>query len=291
MRLNTATWVVIGAAVGIALVFATNQVVPASSAYQAQIRVWLAARATGITAYLLLSILVSFGLILSHPTNQSTWKLSKRLFPWHENLFVFVIAFLVAHIVSLVIDPYAGIGNGPAAQIAGTFIPGLSMYRSAPVALGTLAMYAMLVSGITARWTRLLPPGFWLKLHRFALVAWALSWVHGLLSGTDAVVLVPLYAVTGLAVVSAAAYRYWVAKKGRPTFATSLPGATAPGGTAPRPRAAGGAAHAATVARPALGTPGPAGARAPITPPPSAPRPAASSLSTLAPVQAEESTR
>lgn len=271
MRLSTATWVVIGAAVGIVLVFATDQVVPASSAYQAQIRVWLAARATGITAYLLLSVLVSFGLILSHPTNQSTWKLSKRLFPWHENLFVFVVAFLVAHIVSLVIDPYAGIGSDTVGQLAGTFIPGLSMYRSAPVALGTLAMYAMLVSGITARWTRLLPQGFWLKLHRFALVAWALAWVHGLLSGTDALVLVPLYAVTGLAVLTAAAYRYWVAKKGRPTFATSLPGATAP-----RSRAA---VHTAPGTTAAL-------AGAPI---PS--RPAASSLPTLAPVPAEEPTR
>lgn len=288
MRLNTATWVVIGAAVGIVLVFATNQVVPASSAYQAQIRVWLAARATGITAYLLLSILVSFGLILSHPTNQSTWKLSKRLFPWHENLFVFVIAFLVAHIVSLVVDPYAGIGSDTAGQIAGTFIPGLSMYRSAPVALGTLAMYAMLVSGITARWTRLLPQGFWLKLHRFALVAWALAWVHGLLSGTDAVVLVPLYAVTGLAVVAAAAYRYWVAKKGRPTFATSLAGATAA-----RARAvhAGPGVNPGPAVLHAPGSPAPSGARVPLPPRPGASRPAVSSLAALAPVQAEESTR
>ena len=38
--------------------------------------------------------------------------------------------------MSLVADPYAGVG------IAGAFIPGMSDYRSAPVALGTLALYA-----------------------------------------------------------------------------------------------------------------------------------------------------
>jgi hypothetical protein len=217
MRLKTSTWVVLAATLGIIIVFATDQVVPATSAYQADMRLWLAGRATGITAYLLLTAQVSFGLILSHPTNQSTWRLSKRLFPWHENLFVFVVSFLVVHIVSMILDPYAGVG------VAGSFVPGLSSYRSAPVALGTLGLYAAVLSGVTARWTRLLPSGMWLKLHRLAAVAWVMSWLHGLLAGTDAVTLLPLYVVTGALVLIASAYRYWVAKKARPTFSTSLP--------------------------------------------------------------------
>ncbi|MFH1474519.1 MAG: hypothetical protein ABIG85_01525 [Chloroflexota bacterium] len=226
MRLSARAWVVLGAGLGILIVVATDQIVPATSAYQAEVRVWLAGRATGITAYLLLTALVSFGLVLSHPTNQSTWKLSRRLFPWHENLFVFVVAFLVAHIVTIILDPYAGVG------IAGSFIPGLSAYRSAPVALGTLGLYAALVSGITGRWTRLLPQGLWLKIHRFALVAWIMSWMHGLLAGTDSAALLPMYLATGLLVLAAGAYRYWVAERARPTFATSLPGTTRPAASA-----------------------------------------------------------
>ena len=50
-----------------------------------------------------------------------------------------------------------------------------------------------------------------------------LSWAHGILAGTDTDALVPLYVVTGLAIVAAAAYRYWVGKRQRPTFSTSLP--------------------------------------------------------------------
>jgi methionine sulfoxide reductase heme-binding subunit len=222
MRLSARAWIVLGAALGILIVFSTDQILPATSAYQAQMRVWLAGRATGITAYLLLTGLVSLGLILSHPTNQSTWKLSRRLFPWHESLFVFVVAFLAAHVVSIILDPWAGVG------VAGSFVPGLSAYRSAPVALGTLGLYAALVSGITGRWTKLLPPGLWLKLHRFALVAWVLSWMHGLLAGTDSPALLPMYLATGLLVVGAGAYRYWVSRQARPTFATGLPGATRP---------------------------------------------------------------
>jgi sulfoxide reductase heme-binding subunit YedZ len=216
VRLTGPRFLVLLGLLGIGIVLATDQIVPATSEHQAQLRVWLAARATGLVSYFLLTGQIVFGLILSHPTNQSTWKLSKRLFPWHENLWIFVLAFLAAHIVSLLLDPFAGVG------VAGTFIPGLSAYRTSPVALGTLAMYAMIVTGLTARYTKLLPPGFWLKLHRLSLVVFILAWLHGILSGTDTEALRPFYLATGLAVLGAAAYRYWVARQARPTFATSL---------------------------------------------------------------------
>ncbi len=44
----------------------------------------------------------------------------------------------------------------------------------------------------------------------------------------DSPSLLPLYVARGMLVLLAAAYRYWVARKARPTFATSLPGATRP---------------------------------------------------------------
>jgi sulfoxide reductase heme-binding subunit YedZ len=228
MRLSIRTLAVIGALLGLVVVFSTDQILPASGAYQAQMRLWLAARAAGITAYLILTFIIAMGLILSHPVNRSTWKLSKRLFPWHENLFVFLVAFLAAHIVSIVLDPYAGVG------IAGSFIPGLSSFRSVPVALGTLALYGLLIAGLTARYTKWLPPGVWLKLHRLSIVVWGLTWVHGILSGADTDGIALMYVSTGLLILGAAAYRYWVSKQHRPTFATSLPDrAAGSGGGAP----------------------------------------------------------
>lgn len=214
--------VIIGAIAGLIAIAATGQIAPATSEYQAQLRVWLAARATGITAYLILTVVVALGMILSHPVNQSTWKLSKRLFPWHENLFAFVVAFVIVHIVALVLDPYAGVG------ISGAFVPGLSTYRTVPVALGNIAFYALLIAAITARYTKLLPPGVWLKLHRGSLVVWALTWAHGILAGTDTGAISALYVSTGLLMVAAAAYRYWVSRKRRPTFSSSLPEANRP---------------------------------------------------------------
>jgi len=217
VRLTSRAILVLGALLGIIVVWSSDQIVPAASLYQAQMRIWLFARAAGITAYLILTFVIAIGLVLSHPVNKSTWRLSKRIFPWHENLLIFTIAFTAVHIVAIILDPYAGVG------VFGTFIPGLSSFRSVPVALGTLALYGLLLTGITARYTKLLPPGMWLKIHRLSIIVWGLSWTHGLLAGTDAGGFAPLYVSTGLVMLGAAAYRYWVGKQGRPTFATSLP--------------------------------------------------------------------
>jgi hypothetical protein len=222
VRLSGRAVLLLACLTGLAAVFATDQILPARTEYLAEMRVWLAARATGLVAYALLTILVSLGMVLSHPINKSTWKLSKTLFPWHENLFVFVVAFIGVHIISLVIDPYAGVG------LDGAFIPGLSSYRSVPVALGTMSLYALLVAGLTARYTKFLPSGWWLILHCFSLVAWGLGWVHGILAGTDTEAFRAVYVASGLIVLASASYRYWVGKQKRPTFASSLPDATEP---------------------------------------------------------------
>ena len=203
------------AVIGILIVIATDQVVPATSDHQARLRIWLASRAAGLLSLVLLAFQIVLGLVLSHPINKTTWKLSKRLFPWHENIWLFVLTFLAAHIVSIVLDPYAGVG------VVGALVPGLSSYRSAPVAIGTLSLYALLVTGITARYTKLLPAGAWLTIHRVGIVVFVLGWMHGLLAGTDSMALVSLYTILGCAVGGAAAYRYWVTRLGRPTYSTS----------------------------------------------------------------------
>lgn len=169
----------------------------------ADMRLWFGSRAAGIVAYLLVTALALFGLLLSHPSNKVDWKASKHLFPWHKHLAFFTLAFIGAHVATIVLDPYAGVG------LVGSLVPGLSSYRTVPVALGTLGLFALLLTGLTARFTGLLGPGRWLAIHRIALVAFGLAWVHGVLSGTDTRTLLPIYAVTGALVALLAASRYW----------------------------------------------------------------------------------
>jgi DMSO/TMAO reductase YedYZ heme-binding membrane subunit len=215
-RLSGANLVVLGAMTVLAIVFATGQVLPPTSDHQAELRAWLGSRAAGFTALVLMTFQVVVGLILSHPTNKSTWRLSKRLFPWHEHAWVFTLAFVAVHGVTMAADRFAHVGW------VGALVPGMSEFRTVPVALGTIALYAMVITGLTARLTKLLPPGWWLKLHRLSLVVLALAWAHGLLAGTDTFAASALYASTFGAVGAAAAYRYWIVRAGRPSFATSL---------------------------------------------------------------------
>ena len=203
MRTGLATLVVIGAVAVLVALGVTDQIIPATDARTASIRPWVAARALGITAYLLLTVEVAAGVWLSHPRNSGDPRTSRVVFPWHELLTVFTGAFLALHIVLLAVDPYAGV------DWLGAFVPGFSQYRTVPVAIGTVALYALVITAATAKWTRLLPAGWWLKVHRLTALVFLAAWVHGVLSGTDSVALLPMYLITGGLVLLGVAHRWW----------------------------------------------------------------------------------
>ena len=210
MRVSGPTLIAIGAVVALVALGITDQVLPAADARTADLRPWIAARALGVTAYLLLALEVGLGLVLSHPRNTAQWRTTKQVLPWHELVTVFLGAFLVLHIALLIIDPYAKVG------VIGALVPGFSEFRPVAVGLGSVALYALLFTAITAKWTQLLPAGWWLRIHRFAAVAFVLTWVHAVLSGTDGGALMPLYLSTGFLILAGVGYRWWTARV-RPT--------------------------------------------------------------------------
>lgn len=209
MRVGAATLIALGAISALVALGITEQILPATQPHVVQVRPWIAARALGVTAYLLLAIEVASGLILSHPRNSAVWRMTRPVFPWHEMISVFTGAFLALHIALLAIDPYAQVG------VIGAFVPGFSVYRPPAVAIGSVALYALIFTAVTAKWTRLLPSGWWLKVHRFAALAFLLAWVHAILAGTDGGALTPLYLATGLPILAGVAHRWWTVK-GRP---------------------------------------------------------------------------
>ena len=228
MRVSPTLLAIVGGLTALAALAITDRILPSSDPGVAQVRPWVAARAMGVTAYLLLALEVGLGLVLSHPRNTASWRLTKPVFPWHELLTVFTGAFIVLHSALLAIDPYAGVG------ILGALVPGLSGYRPPAIAIGTVASYAFIVTAVSAKWTKLLPSGWWLRIHRLTAVVFLLVWVHALLAGTDSVALLPLYLVTGVPVVAGVAHRWWTAKArpvrpaGSPVAARPVPSRSAP---------------------------------------------------------------
>ena len=80
MKLSGRAFLILLAIVGLVIVVISDRLLPASSDYQAQVRLWLAARAAGIVALVLLAAVVVAGVALSHP-EQARLKQAKRVFP------------------------------------------------------------------------------------------------------------------------------------------------------------------------------------------------------------------
>jgi len=166
---------------------------------------WAVARASGISAYILLVALVALGMWNNHPWGRR-WPIlhpAIRLRS-HVMLAALVVELSVIHIIAIIADPYARAG------LAGALIPGAAAYRTFPVALGTFALYAATVTVISASMAGATFIGrWWQPLHRLAWAILILTWVHSVLAGTDTPPLRPLYAITGLGLLVLALARRW----------------------------------------------------------------------------------
>lgn len=162
---------------------------------------WLVARAAGITAYLLLTLVTAMGLVLSHNTRAHHRPHPSRI-RLHLALVVFTLSFTAMHIAVLVLDPYAKVG------LLGALLPLGAGYRPVPVTLGLLSLWSGLIAGASAGMAGRGTGRVWLYLHRLAGSGWLLAWAHAVLTGVDTPALVGMYAITGLGIIGLALWRY-----------------------------------------------------------------------------------
>ena len=164
---------------------------------------WMIARATGISAYLLLVLLVVLGLLLSHPSRTRIARPNPATrIRLHIVLAALTLALTIAHIVVLATDRFAGVGW------RGASLPMQSAYRPVAVTLGVLGAWAGLVVGSTALLAGHLPQRLWWRVHKVAIVALLLVWLHGVLAGGDTPMLRWLYLSTGALIAVVALSRY-----------------------------------------------------------------------------------
>ena len=163
---------------------------------------WVLGRGLGIAGYLCLVALTAAGLWLRHP-----WRIRWRRpaveaqLRLHAVLAALTLVVIVGHIVALVLDSYAGVG------LAGAVTPGAASYRPFATALGTVAVYLGLLVGGTAALAGRIFGWAWLPVHRLAVAVFALVWLHGVLAGSDAPRLGPMYMVSGGALIALAVSR------------------------------------------------------------------------------------
>lgn len=174
---------------------------------------WSIARASGITAFLALSLDVIFGLFVSTGA-------ADRLVPrassveLHRWLSSAALSLTAAHLLALLVDPFVGY------DVLDLLVPLASSYRPVAVGLGVLAAWgALVVHGSFAQRKRL-GPKTWRRLHFVSFGVYAMALLHGVLAGTDTGQpgVLALYAASGSTVVVLVAIRL------RPRARTLRPG-------------------------------------------------------------------
>ena len=165
---------------------------------------WLLARASGLTAYVLLTSSVLAGLVLkSRPFGRRLRNASVA--DVHRFLALLGLAMLGLHGAALVLDSTVHISRAALA------VPFASAYRPAAVAAGVVAAELMALITLSFSVRRWIGAPNWRRLHRLTYLVFALGTVHGLTSGTDRWAL-PLYLGAVGAVAFATVWRVLTSK-------------------------------------------------------------------------------
>jgi methionine sulfoxide reductase heme-binding subunit len=139
---------------------------------------WLLARATGLAAYVLLSVSVLAGLVVkSRPFGRAIKPASATQL--HRTLALTSLGALALHGLTLVLDASVEIGA------LDLLVPGTAPYRPLWTGLGVLAGELMLVVYVSFALRKRIGMRNWRRLHWTTYAAFAAATAHGVMAGTD----------------------------------------------------------------------------------------------------------
>lgn len=139
---------------------------------------WYFSRASGIVAYILLTISMVWGLILST-------KISKEYTPapavlaLHNAVSWIAVALGALHGFALMFDTYYTY------NLFDVLVPFTGPYHAGWVGLGIISLYVMLISSASFAWQAWLGQRGWRWIHYSTFPIYGLVTLHGLMSGTD----------------------------------------------------------------------------------------------------------
>lgn len=139
---------------------------------------WYAARAGGLVAWTLLAISSALGILLASRKRKGTaaaWVCNA-----HQGLAGLSVAFVVAHVASLVADSYVGFGP------AEILVPFASTWKPGAVAWGVVALWFLIAVQVTSLLRTRMSRRSWRRVHLASHGLFVASTVHLVAAGTDA---------------------------------------------------------------------------------------------------------
>ena len=140
--------------------------------------VWYAARASGVAAYVVLSIVVSLGMTLGGKAQSRRWP-RFSVEEVHRFGGLLVGSLIGVHVLAIAADSYLPF------SLTQLLVPFTSSYRPLWTGLGIAAAELLVALAITNHYRRRLPYSFWRKAHYLNFAVWGFASLHGLMSGTD----------------------------------------------------------------------------------------------------------
>jgi sulfoxide reductase heme-binding subunit YedZ len=178
--------------------------------------IWYAARASGVAAYVVLSIVVCLGLTLGGKAQSRRWP-RFSVEDVHRFGGLLVGSLIGVHVLTIAADSFLPF------SLTQLLVPFTSSYRPLWTGLGIAAAELLLALAITNHYRKRLQYSFWRKAHYLNFVVWSLASVHGLMSGTDrgAAWLAILYGVSVASVLMLLVWRFGRSAPGFPRIATT----------------------------------------------------------------------
>ena len=163
---------------------------------------WLASRAVGIVALVLLAISVSVGLAMAGRLARRPG-LPGKLKRFHEASMLVTLGLIATHAGLLLFDGYLRPG------LAGITLPFALGYRPAFTGIGIIAGWLAVILGLSFYVRKWIGAKTWRRLHRFTIVVYLLALGHVVGAGTDAtsVWMLALLTILTAPVVFGFAYR------------------------------------------------------------------------------------
>ena len=139
---------------------------------------WILARATGLTAYVLLTLSLLAGLVVkSRPFGRALKTAS--VVDTHRFLSLLALGAIGLHGLALTLDQTVRIG------LSSLLVPGLSGYRPLATGLGVVAAELAGLVIVSFPLRKRIGPRMWRRLHWATYGVFALATAHGLAAGTD----------------------------------------------------------------------------------------------------------
>jgi sulfoxide reductase heme-binding subunit YedZ len=140
---------------------------------------WLASRASGVVALILVTISVGIGLTMSAKLMRKRG-LGPKLAAIHEQTALAGLVAIGVHAVTLLGDPWLH------PSVAGITVPFAMGYRTFFTGLGIIGGWLAALLGLSFYVRRQIGPALWRKAHRATVVVYVLGLIHTIGAGTDA---------------------------------------------------------------------------------------------------------